>query len=133
MRSLNRAEIIGNVGRDPEVRSTADGTTVARFSIATTERHKKGESWEEVTEWHNCAAFGGVGDRVRDYVHKGDRVFVEGKLKTEKWTDNESHQEKTATRIVVSDILFLSPKDKTQTEQPEGAQQGGSRSGRGAR
>ena len=89
--SLNKVQLIGNLGRDPELRSKQDGSTVASFSLATTESWKDKQTGERVerTEWHKIVVFNErLCDLVGRYLGKGSKVYVEGQLKTRKWTDN---------------------------------------------
>lgn len=102
MGRLNRAEIIGNLGRDPDVRSLPDGTRVASFRAATTEKWKDaGGAQREATEWHTVSIFGPLAEIAERYLRKGSKVYVAGKLKTRKWTD-QSGAERYSTEIVLS-------------------------------
>lgn len=86
--SLNRATILGNLGKDPEVRYTPEGTAVANVSVATTEKWKdKSGDQKEKTEWHRVNFYGKTAEAVGEYLKKGSRVYVEGRLTTRKWTD----------------------------------------------
>lgn len=90
--SLNRVQLIGNVGRDPEIRSTNSGIEIASFSIATSESWKDRNTGErkERTEWHNIVIFNEpLVNIVRQYIHKGSKVFIEGQMQTRKWTGND--------------------------------------------
>lgn len=101
MGSLNKVMLIGNIGRDPEVRTTNDGKQIANLSLATTDRWKdSGGAQQEKTEWHKVVVFGNLADVVQKYVKKGDPVYFEGKLQTRKWTDKDG-QEKYTTEVVV--------------------------------
>src|SRR6185436_15461029 len=103
MASLNRVQLIGNVGRDPEIRSTSSGTRIANFTVATSEQWRDRNSGErqERTEWHRVTVWAdGLVKVVDDYVHKGDRIFVEGKIETRKWTDQQG-QDRYSTEVVV--------------------------------
>lgn len=112
-RSLNRVTLIGNVGQDPEVRSTQNGGRVATFSLATT------RSWngpngdrQEKTEWHRCVAWNigkgqGLADIIERYVHKGDKLYVEGRIEYRQWQDKENVTRYT-TEINVRELLLLS-------------------------
>jgi len=99
---VNQVEIIGNIGRDPEIRSMQSGDKVASFSVATTESYttKAGEK-KESTEWHNVVVFGKLASIVESYFTKGDLVRVVGPLKTRKWQDNTGI-DKYTTEIVVN-------------------------------
>lgn len=102
--SLNKVMLIGNLGKDPEIRSMQDGTRVATFSIATSETWKDKNTGErqERTEWHRVVIFNDrLADVVERYVKKGSKVFVEGQLQTRKWTDAQG-AEKYTTEVVIS-------------------------------
>lgn len=87
MASVNKVIILGHLGRDPEMRYSADGKAIANFSVATTTAWKDKNSGEkkEETEWHRCAAFGRTAEVVGEYLVKGSAVYCEGRLKTRKW------------------------------------------------
>jgi single-strand DNA-binding protein len=108
-KSVNKVILLGNVGKDPEIRSTAGGMAVATFSIATTDRQKDPQgNWQDKTEWHNLVAFQRNAEVIRDYVKKGNKLYVEGKLTTRSWDDKESGQKKYRTEIIVNEISLLS-------------------------
>ena len=101
--SVNKVILIGNLGRDPEIRSTQDGTRVANFSVATSEtwRDKASGERKERTEWHRVVIFNDrLVDIVEKYLKKGSKVYLEGALQTRKWTDN-SGQERYSTEVVL--------------------------------
>lgn len=100
-RSLNKVQLIGNVGKDPEIRSTQDGKPIANLSIATSDtwKDKQGQK-QEKTEWHRIVVFGKLAEIIQKYVNKGDKLFVEGKLQTKKWTD-KSGQDRYTTEVVL--------------------------------
>ncbi|MGC0371384.1 MAG: hypothetical protein DGJ47_000073 [Rickettsiaceae bacterium] len=101
--SLNKVTLIGNLGRDPEIRSTSDGREIANFSIATTESWKDKMTGEkkEKTEWHRVVAFSeGLVRVIKNYVKKGTKLYIEGQLQTRKWVDNEN-VEKYTTEVVL--------------------------------
>lgn len=107
MASLNKVMLIGNLGKDPEIRFTAGGQAVANFSIATTERWKgKDGNTEEKTEWHNIVVWGKLAELCREYLHKGRPVYVEGRLQTRSWDDKEGKKRYT-TEVVAQTIQFL--------------------------
>lgn len=108
-RGVNKAILIGNLGRDPEVRYTQSGTAVANFSLATTERTKKDGEWVDHTEWHNIVTFGKIAENCGKYLTKGASAFVEGRIQTRKWTDKEGKERQT-TEIVAQNIQFLGGK-----------------------
>jgi len=108
-KTVNKVLLLGNVGKDPEIASTNGGTLVAKLSLATSERFKdKQGEWQERTEWHNLVAYARGAEILRDYVHKGSRLFVEGRLTTRSWDDKESGKKIYRTEIVVGDISLLS-------------------------
>lgn len=107
MASLNRITLIGNLGRDPELRSTHGGRQVAEFSIATSERWKdrSGEQ-QERTEWHRVVVWGPQAELAAKYLTKGRSVCVEGRIQYRDWTDKEGNKRTTA-EIVASNVVFL--------------------------
>jgi single-strand DNA-binding protein len=107
MASLNKVQLIGNLGKDPEVRFTGSGQAVANFPIATTEKWKnKDGQWEEKTEWHNIVVWGKLAELCREYLNKGRPVYVEGKLQTRSWQDKDGNKRYT-TEIVGQAVQFL--------------------------
>ena len=112
-RSVNKVTLIGNVGKDPEMRATAGGTTVASFTLATSDRHQDAQgNWQDRTEWHNLKAFKRTAEIVRDYVKKGSKLYIEGKLTTNSWDDKESGQKRYRTEILVNDLVLLSGREE---------------------
>ena len=110
-KGVNRVTLLGHIGRDPEVRTTNGGTVVATFSLATSDRRKdaRGE-WQDATEWHSLVAFGRTAEIVRDYIHKGSQLYVEGKLQTRSWDDKESGQKRYKTEILINELTLLGGK-----------------------
>lgn len=107
-KGVNKVFLLGNVGKDPEIRSTAGGTTVASLSLATAERAKDQQgNWQDKTEWHNLVAFNRTAEIIRDYVKKGTQIFVEGKIQTRSWDDKDSGQKKYRTEIIVNEMSLL--------------------------
>lgn len=113
-KSVNRVFLLGNVGRDPEIRSTGGGVMVANFSIATSSRSKDQQgNWQDRTEWHNVVVYDRLAEIVRDYVKKGSKLFVEGRLTTRNWDDKEHPSIKHyRTEIVANDISLLSGREE---------------------
>jgi single-strand DNA-binding protein len=108
-KTVNKVLLLGNVGKDPEVTSTNSGTLVVKLSLATSERFKdKQGEWQDRTEWHNLVAYARGAEILRDYVHKGSKLYVEGRLTTRSWDDKESGKKIYRTEIVVGDISLLS-------------------------
>jgi single-strand DNA-binding protein len=112
-KSVNKVFLLGNVGKDPEIRSTAGGTMVANFTLATSDRQKDAQgNWQDRTEWHNLVAFTRLAEIVRDYVKKGSKLFIEGKIQTRSWDDKESGQKRYRTEIIVNDLSLLSGREE---------------------
>jgi len=112
-RSVNKVILLGNVGKDPEIRSTAGGTMVASFSLATSERQKDPSgNWVDRTEWHNLVAYAKLAEIVRDYVKKGSKLFIEGRLNTRNWEDKDTKKKVYRTEIIVNDLSLLSARDE---------------------
>ena len=108
-KGVNKVILLGNVGKDPEIRSTPGGTTVASFSLATADRQKdQTGNWVDKTEWHNLVAFNRTAEIVRDYVKKGTQLFIEGKIQTRSWDDKNSGEKKYRTEVLVNDLVLLS-------------------------
>src|SRR3984893_5988915 len=108
-RSVNKVILIGNLGKDPEVKYTQGGMPVAKFSLATNERFKDKEGqWQDRTEWHNIVAFQRLAEIVGEYLKKGGKCFVEGSLRTSSWDDKETGQKKYKTEIIANDLVLLS-------------------------
>lgn len=105
--SMNKVVLVGNLGKDPERRATSSGNAVANFSLATTETftNNKGESTDK-TEWHNCVAFGRTAEVICEYASKGRKVYVEGRIRTEKWTD-KNNQDRWTTKIYADQFILL--------------------------
>ncbi len=107
---LNKIMLIGNLGKDPELNVTAEGTPVTKFSLAVNRKYKasSGELKEE-TEWFNIVAWRQLAELTERYLHKGSKVYVEGRLTQRKYTDREGIQ-RTAVEVIVSDVQFLDSK-----------------------
>ena len=107
-KGTNKALLLGNVGKDPEIRSTNSGTIVATFSLATADRQKDGSgNWTDRTEWHNLVAFNRTAEIIRDYVKKGTQLFIEGKIQTRSWDDKASGEKKYRTEILIDELTLL--------------------------
>ena len=114
---LNKAILIGNLGADPETRFTQDGTCVCNIRLATTERFKNrdGER-QERTEWHRVVMWGKLGEIANEYLKKGARVYIEGKIETRKWTDRDGN-DKYTTEIRANEMKMLSSRDSGAPSQ----------------
>jgi single-strand DNA-binding protein len=112
MGSVNKAIVVGNLGRDPEVRYTAGGQPVANFSVATNERwtDKNTGQPQERTEWHRIVVFGKQAENCGEYLAKGRQVYIEGRLQTREWNDKEG-KKNTTTEIVANQVVFLGGRD----------------------
>jgi len=107
MASVNKVIIVGNVGRDPELRYTQSGQPVASFSIATNERFKDRDgNWKDRTEWHRIVAWARLAEICGEYLRKGSQVYVEGRIQTRDWEDKEGNKRQT-TEIVALSMQML--------------------------
>ncbi|TFG96530.1 MAG: single-stranded DNA-binding protein [Myxococcales bacterium] len=107
MASVNRVILVGNLGRDPELRYTAGGQPVASFSVATNERWNDREGkTQERTEWHRIVVWGKQGENCANYLQKGRTVYIEGRLQTREWEDKEGQKRQT-TEVVAQTVQFL--------------------------
>jgi single-strand DNA-binding protein len=111
-KSVNKVILIGNLGKDPEVKYTQGGMAVARFSLATTDRVKdKDGNWQDRTEWHNLVAFQRTAEIAGEYLKKGGKVYIEGRLHSDSWDDKETGQKKYKTEIIINDLVLLGGRD----------------------
>ena len=111
-KSVNKVILLGNVGKDPEIRSTPGGTMVANFSLATSDRFQDQQgNWQDRTEWHNLVAFKRTAEIIRDYVKKGSKLYVEGKIQTRTWDDKDGVKH-YKTEILVNDLSLLSGREE---------------------
>jgi len=117
-KSVNKVILVGNVGQDPEVRYTPSGVPVARVSLATNERFKDGnDQWQDRTEWHTIVAWQRLAEIVGEYVRKGTKLYIEGKLQTTSWQDRQSGEKKYRTEIVARDLACSAPAGTGRTPQ----------------
>ena len=114
--SLNKAMIIGNLGRDPEMRYTPNGQAVTQFTVAVN-RNFKGQDgeWQEETEWFRIVAWGQTGERAAEHLRKGNKVYVEGRLQTRQWED-QSGQKRYTTELVADRVLNLERRPRDEGE-----------------
>jgi single-strand DNA-binding protein len=122
-RGINKAIIVGNLGRDPEVRYTANGNAMANITVATTENWKDKQSGErqERTEWHRVVFFGRLAEIVEEYLKKGSQVYIEGSIRTRKWKD-QNDQDRWTTEIVASEMQMLSSRNSGDYGQSSDSQ-----------
>lgn len=118
-KSINKVILVGNVGKDPEVKYTPSGVPLAKFSLATNERFKdKSGEWQDRTEWHNVLAWQHLAEIVGEFVQKGSKLYIEGKLQSSTWEDRNSGDKKHRTEIVARDIVLLgSPERSSDTDR----------------
>ena len=113
-KSLNKVQLIGNLGKDPELSYTPSGIAVAKFSIATNERWKDNEgNFQERTEWHNIIAWRKLAEICGQYLKKGSKVYLEGRLQTRSWDDKNTGAKRYATEIIADDMIMLDAKGGT--------------------
>jgi single-strand DNA-binding protein len=126
---INKVILVGRLGKDPEIRSTPGGTSVAKFTVATDEKFtdRAGEK-QERTEWHNIVAWGKLGEICGQYLRKGKLVYIEGSIRTDSWDDKESGQKKYRTEIVANTMKML---DRRGDEGGGGGGGGGYNAGGG--
>ncbi len=107
-RGINKAILIGNLGRDPETRYTQGGAAVTHFSVATSDswRDKQSGEQQERTEWHNVVCFARLAEVAGEYLRKGSKVYIEGRIQTRKWQDKEG-QDRYTTEIIANDMQML--------------------------
>ena len=108
-KSVNKVILVGNLGKDPEVKYTPQGTAVAKFTLATNDRYKDKEgNWQDRTEWHNITCWARLAEIAGEYLKKGRTVYIEGSLRTDSWDDKQTGQKRYSTYINASDLVLLS-------------------------
>ncbi len=126
--SLNKCMIIGNLGRDPEMRYTPSGQAVTQFTVAVNRNFKGANGdWQEETEWFRVVAWGPLAERTAGYLRKGRKVYVEGRLQTRQWEDREG-QKRYTTELIAQTVT---PLDARPREETEGMEPSAARPGRG--
>jgi len=113
MASVNKVILIGRLGKDPEVKYAPSGIQITTFSLATSENIKKGDDWEEKTEWHNIVMFNKQAEYAGEQLKKGNMLYLEGKIQTRNWEDSEGVK-RYKTDIIGNMFRNLSPKEKTE-------------------
>ena len=110
--SVNKVILLGNLGKDPELKYTPTQTAVCTFSIATSERRKdQAGNWTDKTEWHNIVSYGKTAENSHKFLKKGRQVFIDGKIQTRKWQDKEG-KDRYMTEIIANTIQFIGGKDR---------------------
>jgi len=127
---INKVILVGRLGKDPEIRSTPGGNTVAKFTVATDERYtdKSGEK-QERTEWHNIVAWGKLAEICGQYLRKGKLVYIEGSIRTDSWDDKETGQKKYRTEIIANQMQMLDRKGDEGSSSSGGGYAGARKGG----
>ena len=122
-RGVNKAIIVGNLGNDPEIRYMQNGKAVANFTVATSEQWKDQQGQkQEKTEWHRCTAYDKLAEIIGEYVKKGSKLYLEGKLHTREWQDQQG-QKRYTTEIIVSEMQMLDGRPQQGGQQAPQVQQ----------
>lgn len=127
MAGLNRVLLVGNLGKDPEMRYTQSGMPIGNLRIGVTERRKEGEDYKDHTEWMSVVVFGKTAENASKYLQKGRQIFVEGRLQTRQWEDKTTGQTRYTTEVIANQLLFLGsakdgPRNDFAKESPAPAQ-----------
>jgi single-strand DNA-binding protein len=121
MKSVNKVILIGNLGKDPEVKYTQSGLPVARITLATNERFKdKSGEWQDRTEWHNVVLWQRLAEIAGEYLKKGSKVYIEGRLQTRSWDDKNTNQKKYMTEVVANDLVLLGGRGESGADDSGG-------------
>lgn len=127
--TVNKAILVGNLGQDPEMRTTASGTTVCNIRLATSDRRKDRDGqWTDHTEWHTVVCFGRTAENVGKFCRKGKQVYVEGRIQTRKWQDKDG-RDRWSTEIVADNIRFLGGRGDSESGSGGGYSGGSGGSG----
>jgi single-strand DNA-binding protein len=119
MAGLNKVMIIGNLGRDPEMRYTPNGSPVTSFSVAVSRSWTKDGEQQEETEWFNVECWEKLAELANQYLAKGRQVYIEGRLRTRSWDDKNTGEKRYRTELIARELVFLGPRgDQTQGDQP---------------
>jgi single-strand DNA-binding protein len=123
MKGVNKAILIGNLGKDPELRYLPSGQPVAKFPLATGSRWKdKDGQWQDRTDWHNIVAFGRIAEVCNEYLKKGSPLYVEGRIQTRSYDDRDGNK-RWITEIVAQNVNLLAKKGETEEEVPEAVEE----------
>ena len=127
MAGVNKVILIGNLGRDPEIKYTQSNVPVANISVATTDswKDKNSGEWQEKTEWHRVVLWRHLAERAERYLKKGKQVYVEGKLETRKWTGQDGN-DRYSTEVIASQLMILGRRDEDSGGAPSGGAPSGS-------
>lgn len=117
-RSLNKVQLIGRLGRDPEMKYLPSSKAFTTFSLATNSRRQSSAgAWEDQTEWHNVVCWDKLAETANEYLRKGSQVFISGRLQTRQW-EGKDGQKQQRTEIVADDLILLDPKDEGRAPAP---------------
>src|SRR5512140_640357 len=121
-KSVNKVILVGNLGKDPEVKFTPQGTAVAKITVATSSSYKDKQSggWKETTEWHNVVLWQRTAEIAGEYLKKGSKVYIEGRLQTRSWEDKNTNQKKYMTEVVGNDLVLLGGRGEGSAEEGGG-------------
>ena len=129
-KSVNKVILVGNLGKDPEVKYTPQGTPVAKLTLATNERYKdKDGQWQDRTEWHNIVLWQRLAEIAGEYLKKGGKVYIEGRLQTRSWDDKQTGQKKYMTEVVANDLVLLGGRGEGGGESGGGYSRGAAAGG----
>jgi single-strand DNA-binding protein len=119
MKTINKVVLLGNLGRDVEMRYSASGEAIANLAVATSSEWRDRDSGDkqQATEWHRCVAFGKLADLIGQYCRKGSSVYFEGKLRTRKWQDKDGHDQYT-TEVVLDEFINLDKREADRSAAP---------------
>lgn len=128
MASVNKIIVIGNVGRDPELRYTGNGTAMATFSLATNHRYQSEGEWKEQTEWFRIVVWNQLAERVMERIQKGSQAYVEGRLQTRTWTGQDGKERKDI-EIIANQVTSLDRREREAVGAPAGVGAAGAGAG----
>ena len=124
-KSVNKVILLGNLGKDPEVKYTPQGKPVAKFSLATNERYKdKDGNWQDRTEWHNIVLWERLAEIAGEYLKKGGKVYIEGRIRTDSWDDKQTGQKKYMTNIIGNELVLLGGRGEAGSGESAGHSRG---------
>lgn len=114
-KSVNKVILVGNLGKDPEIKYTPQGTAVAKITVATSSSYKDKTSgeWQETTEWHNVVLWQRLAEIAGEYLKKGNKVYIEGRLQTRSWDDKQTGQKKYMTEVVANELVLMGGGDRS--------------------
>ncbi len=119
MKSVNKVILLGNVGQPPETKTLRNGTLLTMASVATNERFKQGDEWKDRTEWHSVLFYGKLAEIARDYLHKGSKAYIEGRIRTDSWVDDATGKKNWRTHVVATEITLLDPREGRPPKTPD--------------